>query len=230
MPSRIHLLAAAMILAAMILAASGARAKDPPPAFPDPAEIPDVEAVFTVERFGEFRVGFFRDEVPNHVAAFLTLAGSGWYDGMSFHRVIPGYLIQTGDPASRDMDLENDGPGGADFTLPAEPTERTHLRGTVAMAWRGDDPASAGSQFFIVLDDVPALDGKATPIGEVTAGMDTVDRISQVSTHRNRNPLDRVIIQSVTLTSPGGEAGADTATSPGAATAADTAGTDPEGD
>lgn len=216
MPSRIALLAVAALAAALgsawadAPADSAARPQDAPagsgPSVPDPATIPDVEAVLVLQRFGEIRVRFFRDEVPNHVAHFLTLAGSGFYDGMSFHRVIPGYLIQTGDPASRDEDLRNDGAGGTDHSLPAEPTDRTHRRGTVSMAWRGDDPASAGSQFFIVLADVEALDGRATPIGEVVAGMDAVDRISQVSTHRNRNPLDRVIIDAVRLVLPGGAA------------------------
>jgi len=169
------------------------------PAFPSPEEIPAVEAVVVVPRFGEFRIRFFRDEVPNHVAAFLTLAGSGFYDGMSFHRVIPRYLIQTGDPASRDEDLRNDGAGGPGWSLPSEPTSRTHLRGTVSMAWRDDDPGSAGSQWFVVLSDLPSLDGRATPIGEVVEGMEIVDRISQAPTHRNRNPLHRVIVEQVRL-------------------------------
>jgi peptidyl-prolyl cis-trans isomerase B (cyclophilin B) len=188
------------------------------PALPDPADIPDVEAVLAVPRFGEIRVRFFRDEVPNHVAHFLTLAGRGFYDGMSFHRVIPGYLIQTGDPASRDDDRQNDGAGGPGHSVPAEPTDRTHVRGTVSMAWRGDDPGSAGSQFFIALADVEALDGRATPIGEVTGGMDVADRISQVSTHRNRNPLDRVILEWVRLVAPG--AAADSGATPAAAAGA----------
>lgn len=169
------------------------------PALPAPEKIPAVKAVVVVPRFGEFRVRFFRDEVPNHVAAFLTLAGSGFYDGMSFHRVIPRYLVQTGDPASRDEDLHNDGAGGPGWSLPAEPTSRTHRRGTVSMAWRGDDPASAGSQWFVTLSDLPELDGRATPIGEVVDGMETVDRISQAPTYRNRNPLNRVILEQVRL-------------------------------
>lgn len=195
--ARIHVavLAAASLAAIPLPAAAGSA--------PDPAAIPDVEAVFVVPRFGEFRVRFFPDETPNHVAHFLTLAGSGYYDGMSFHRVIPGYLVQSGDPASRDTDLDNDGAGGPPYSLPAEPTSRTHARGTLSMAWRDDDPASSGSQFFITLADVPALDGHATPIGEVVSGMDVVDRISQAPTHRNRNPLDRVILETVRLEAPG---------------------------
>lgn len=202
------------VLVAVTVLVTAAVARAEPPAAgstsaaaspPQPSDIPDVEAVFVVPRFGEFRVRFFPDEVPNHVAQFLTLVGSGYYDGMSFHRVIPGYLIQTGDPASRDEDLNNDGAGGPPYSIPAEPTDRTHLRGTVSMAWRDDDPASAASQFFIALADLPDLDGHATPIGEVIEGMDTVDSISQVTTLRNRNPLDRVIIESARLVVPGGD-------------------------
>lgn len=206
MRSRIAPLLFAALAAAAVAdePASPPGGASPPAAAPDPARIPDVEAVLVVQRFGEIRIRFFPAETPNHVAHFLTLAGSGGYDGMSFHRVIPGYLIQTGDPASRDGDLRNDGAGGPDYSLPPEPTDRTHLRGTVSLAWRGEDPASAGSQFFIALADLEALDGRATPIGEVVGGMDVVDRISQVSTHRNRNPLDRVIIETVRLEAPGG--------------------------
>lgn len=169
------------------------------PAPPSPEDVPDLDAVFSVARFGEFRVRFYRDEVPNHVANFLTLAADGFYDGMSFHRVIPGFLVQAGDPSSRDEDPDNDGAGGPGYSLPPEPTERSHTRGTFSMAWREDRPGTAGSQWFIALSDLPALDGRATPIGRVVAGMDVVDRISQAPTRRNRNPLERLVIESVRL-------------------------------
>jgi peptidyl-prolyl cis-trans isomerase B (cyclophilin B) len=170
-----------------------------PPGFPDPASIPDVEALVTVKDYGEFRIRFHREAAPNHVAHFLTLVATGAYDGMSFHRVIPRFIIQIGDPNSRDEDLHNDGPGGPDYRLPPEPNDLTHRRGTVSMARRGEDPASGGSQWFICLEDLPALDERATVFGEVSAGMDTVDRISQVTTRRNWNPRRRVIVEKIEL-------------------------------
>jgi peptidyl-prolyl cis-trans isomerase B (cyclophilin B) len=167
--------------------------------FPAPATIPALDAVVVVRDFGEFRLRFYREAAPNHVAHFLTLAATGAFDGMSFHRIIPRYLVQIGDPQSRDENLDNDGPGGPDYRLPPEPNDRTHLRGTVSMAWQEDRPGTAGSQWFVTLSDLPELDGRATIIGEVAAGMDVVDRVSQVSTRRNRNPLRRVIVERVTL-------------------------------
>lgn len=187
-----------------------------PPRFPDPMSIPAVEALVSVKDFGEFRLRFHREAAPNHVANFLTLAASGAYDGMSFHRVIPRFIIQIGDPNSRDEDLRNDGPGGPDYRLPPEPNDLTHRRGTVSMAWRGEDPASAGSQWFVCLEDLPALDGRATVFAEVSTGMETVDRIAQVTTQRNRNPRHRVIVEKIELVAPAvSEPGADEAPSLG---------------
>lgn len=170
--------------------------------FPDPTAIPVLEAVVVVRDFGEFRLRFHRDAAPNHVAHFLTLAATGYFDGMTFHRVIPRLLIQIGDPNSKDEDLRNDGPGGPNYRLPPEPNDLTHRRGTVSMAWRGEDPGSAGSQWFVCLQDRPALDGKATIFAEVCAGMETVDRIAQVTTHRNRNPRHHVVLERIDLVAP----------------------------
>ena len=166
---------------------------------PGPAEIPPVDALVVVQEFGTFRISFYREDAPNHVAQFLTLAASGYFDGMTFHRVIPGFLLQTGDPNSRDENRTNDGRGGPDYRLPPEPSRHTHLRGSVSMAWQGDEPGTAGSQWFVTLADLPQIDGQGTVIGEVVEGMDAVDRIAQVSTYRNRNPVWRVVIQEVRL-------------------------------
>jgi cyclophilin family peptidyl-prolyl cis-trans isomerase len=179
--------------------AAGSVAADPP--LPEPSAIPPVEAIVSVHQVGEFRIEFYRDDAPNHVAHFLSLVAAGFYDGLSFHRVIPELLIQTGDPASRDDDRHNDGPGSVDFRVPFEPVERPVLRGSVVMAWRASEPGTAGSQWFVSLGDFPEMkDG--TVIGEVVAGMDVVDRISQVSTLRNRNPYHRVAIDAVRLAGP----------------------------
>lgn len=173
-----------------------------PHVFPDPAAIPAVEALVTVKDFGEFRIRFQREAAPNHVAHFLTLAATGAFDGMSFHRVIPRFIIQIGDPNSRDESLLNDGFGGPSYRLPSEPNDLTHRRGSVSMAWRGEDPASAGSQWFICLEDLPSLDERATVFGEVSDGMETVERIAQVTTRRNWNPRHRVIVERIELVAP----------------------------
>jgi peptidyl-prolyl cis-trans isomerase B (cyclophilin B) len=176
----------------------------PPPEFPFPAadSIPAVDVLVVVQKFGEFRIRFYRDDAPNHVAHFLTLAATGFYDGMSFHRVIPDFLIQTGDPNSRDEDRWNDGFAAPPYRLPHEPSRRTHRRGSVSMAWRGDSPGSAGTQWLVSLGDHPEMDRYATVIGEVIEGMEAVDGISQVTTLRNWNPLYRVLIEEVRLTTP----------------------------
>jgi cyclophilin family peptidyl-prolyl cis-trans isomerase len=186
-------------LHAVLALVAAAGAVDAPEPGPRPEDLPTVDAVVVVRDFGEFRVRLHGDETPNHVAQFLTLAASGYYDGQSFHRVIPGYLIQAGDPASRDEDPGNDGEGGPAVRVPEESSARTHLRGTVSMAWRGDVPGTAASQWFVALSDLPALDGRATPIGDVIAGLDVVDRVAQVPTRRNRNPTRRVVIDTVRL-------------------------------
>jgi cyclophilin family peptidyl-prolyl cis-trans isomerase len=169
------------------------------PVAPAPDSIPALDAVVVVQKFGEFRIRFYREDVPNHVAHFLALAANGFYDGMSFHRVVPGLLIQTGDPASRDEDRWNDGFGAPPYRLPPERSDRTHRAGTVSMAWQPDAPGASGSQWFVSLGELPQLDGHGTPIGEVVEGMDTVNRISQVTTLRNWNPLGRVVIEKVRL-------------------------------
>lgn len=162
-----------------------------------PAEVPpDLHVRVVVADFGEIVIRLDRERVPNAASLFLTLAGSGAFDGVTFHRVIPGLLVQTGDPATRDEDPANDGTSAPPWQLPAEAAVGEHRRGTVSFAWRGNDPASAGTQWFVTLADVPALNGHATPIGEVIGGMDVVDRIAQVSTLRDRRPLRPVRIAS----------------------------------
>lgn len=124
---------------------------------------------------GEVRIRFFPEDAPNHVASFIELAQSGFYDGTTFHRVEPGFVVQGGDPYSK----TGEGPvgtGGPGWRLKAEFNRRPHLEGTVAMA-RAKDPDSAGSQFYICLAPAPFLDGNYTVFGEVVEGMDVVKRI-----------------------------------------------------
>lgn len=146
-------------------------------------------------KFGEMELVFFPDLAPKHVESFLTLARKGFYDGTIFHRVIPGFMIQGGDPNTKDpSNRQSYGNGGPGYTLPAEFNRIPHERGIVSAA-RAADPNSAGSQFFIVIDKAPHLDGKYTVFGEVVRGMDVADTIvQQPRDRRNDNPLERVEI------------------------------------
>ena len=148
----------------------------------------DVAVITMVDGGGEIRVLLRNDEAPKTVANFEKLATSGFYEGTTFHLVVPGFIIQGGDPYSKNDLPADDGFGGPGYTIPDEPNDLKHARGTVSMARPPDKPDSAGSQFFIVLGDKgpngedwsDSLDGKYTAFGEVIAGMDVVDRISQV--------------------------------------------------
>ena len=113
---------------------------------------------------------------PKHVENFIKLSKDGFYDGTTFHRVIPGFMIQGGDPNSKDNDRSNDGMGGPGYTINAEFNEISHKRGILSMA-RSNDPNSAGSQFFIVVKDSTQLDRQYTVFGRVTEGMDVADKI-----------------------------------------------------
>ncbi len=117
------------------------------------------------------------DLAPNHVARIKELARQGFYDGVPFHRVIEGFMAQTGDPTGTGM-------GGSGQKLAAEFSREPHVRGTVSMA-RANDPNSADSQFFIVFAPAPFLDGKYTVWGEVVEGMEHIDRIKKGDPNRN---------------------------------------------
>ena len=127
---------------------------------------------------GTFTIELFPQGAPNTVATFLELAGSRFYDGIKFHRVESGFVIQAGDPQTKDpvIDPQLYGTGGPGFRLKAEFNGNKHLRGTIAMA-RAQDPDSAGSQFYITLAPQPTLDNQYTVFGKVVSGMDVVDAI-----------------------------------------------------
>jgi len=120
---------------------------------------------------GSFTIELFPEDAPNTVANFKALAARGFYDGLTFHRVIPGFVAQGGDP-------KGNGTGGPGYHIRAEFNSRKHVTGTVAMA-RGRDPDSAGSQFYICYGAHPHLDGHYTVFGQVTEGQDVVDRITK---------------------------------------------------
>ncbi len=126
-------------------------------------------AVITLEKGGEIRIEFFPEDAPKTVESFITLAKKGFYDGLTFHRVVPGFVVQGGDP-------KGDGTGGPGYKIKAEFNKRKHVRGAVAMA-RAQDPDSAGSQFYITFGSQPQLDGQYTVFGQVVLGMEHVDKI-----------------------------------------------------
>ena len=176
-------LALALALASCGDPAREARGEAPAP--PGPAiEVPaaasprDV-AVLVVDGFGEIRVELLADLAPLTTAHFVALAERDYYDGTTFHRVIPGFMIQGGDPNTKDRDPRNDGVGGPGYRLAAEFHDTRHTRGTVSMARKGA-PDTAGSQFFIVVEDSPHLDGKYTAFGRVISGIEVADRIVTV--------------------------------------------------
>ena len=128
-------------------------------------------AVITLDNGNEIRLEFFPDDAPKTVENFVTLAKKGFYDGLAFHRVVPDFVVQGGDP-------KGNGTGGPGYTIKAELSKRKHVRGTLAMA-RSQHPDSAGSQFYITYGPTPHLDGSYTVFGQVLSGMEHVDGIKQ---------------------------------------------------
>jgi peptidyl-prolyl cis-trans isomerase B (cyclophilin B) len=142
---------------------------------------------------GDIEVTFFDDAAPKTVGNFLDLAGKGFYDGVIFHRVIPDFMIQGGDPTGT-------GTGGPGYTFEDEINDHKVVRGALAMANAGPD--TNGSQFFIVTTgEAPWLDGKHTVFGEVTSGMDVVDKIEGLDTDGRDKPKDEARIESVEVKS-----------------------------
>jgi peptidyl-prolyl cis-trans isomerase B (cyclophilin B) len=142
-------------------------------------------------KFGNMEIRFFPDTAPNHVNNFIELAKKGFYDGTTFHRVIPGFMIQGGDPNSKDPDKSKHGMGGPGYTVKAEFNEKPHKRGIVSMA-RAAHPDSAGSQFFICVADSFFLDRQYTVFGEVVSGMEVADKIVSQQRDRMDNPIERI--------------------------------------
>ena len=148
------------------------------------------EAVIETQ-YGRIELVFYPDIAPRHVENFLSLARAGFYDGTIFHRVIPGFMIQGGDPNTKGEDKSRYGTGGPGHKVKAEFSDRSHKRGILSMA-RSSDPDSAGSQFFIVVKDSAFLDGQYTVFGEVVNGMKVADQIVSLERDSRDNPLERV--------------------------------------
>ncbi len=141
--------------------------------------------------FGNIEIQFFPEVAPTHVSSFIELAKKGFYDGTTFHRVIPGFMIQGGDPNSKSPERSKHGTGGPGYTLKAEFNDKKHKRGILSMA-RAQHSDSAGSQFFICVADTPFLDRKYTVFGEVASGMEAADKIVSQPRDKADNPTDRI--------------------------------------
>jgi peptidyl-prolyl cis-trans isomerase B (cyclophilin B) len=153
---------------------------------------------------GEMVVQFWTDAAPNTIENFKKLAREGFYDGTIFHRIVKGFMIQGGDPNSKDPAKENSyGEGGPSYKIKAEFNDHSHERGVISMA-RSSDPDSAGSQFFICLAPVPRLDHQYTTFGKLIKGTDVLEKIGDTSVTRNNSgemskPTKRVVVESIKI-------------------------------
>ena len=157
--------------------------------------------VITMENGGVIEVALNKEAAPNTVANFLYLADKGFYNGLTFHRIIPGFMIQGGCPNGTGMG----GPGyhiKGEFIRNGVNNTIRHERGVISMA-RSMHPDSAGSQFFIMHKDAPHLDGQYAAFGKVTKGMEVVDQIASVATDFSDRPLEQVRIKSITVVDEG---------------------------
>lgn len=152
--------------------------------------------------FGNIVIALNDSAAPKHSANFRKLAKEGFYEGTTFHRVIPGFMIQGGDPNSKDDDRSNDGIGGPPYKIDAE-IGLSHERGVIAAARQGDavNPRrqSNGSQFYITVAEAKFLDGQYSVFGKVIEGMDVVDKIVAVPRDQRDNPIEKVVIKKVTV-------------------------------
>jgi peptidyl-prolyl cis-trans isomerase B (cyclophilin B) len=147
---------------------------------------------------GTIKLEFFEDKAPGHVKNFKDLANKNFYDGTTFHRIIPGFMIQGGDPNSKSDDRSQHGTGGPGHSIDAEFNDVKHERGVLSMA-RSQDPNSAGSQFFICVKDAFFLDGQYTAFGKVIEGMDVADKIVNEARDSNDNPEEKMEMKSVSI-------------------------------
>ena len=165
----------------------------------------DKDIAVITTKFGDIKLEFFDDIAPKHVESFKLHAQNGYYDGTTFHRVIPGFMIQGGDPLTKSEDKSRHGTGGnaakffgigsedseSTWDLPAEFSTTTHTRGILSMA-RSQNPDSGGSQFFICVADANFLDNQYSVFGKVVSGMEVVDAIVSAPRDARDNPDDRI--------------------------------------
>lgn len=193
--SRKYLLSFALASIALLAASTGAQETEGSKMELKPEE--EVAVLDTTK--GTIVVAFFPDVAPGHVENFKKLSKEKFYDGVKFHRVIRNFMIQCGDPLTKDDDQQARwGTGGPGYTIKAEFNDKPHLPGTLSMA-RTADPNSAGSQFFICHKKVPHLDGQYTVFGQVAEGMDVVNKIAETETGARDVPVEPISIKTVKL-------------------------------
>jgi cyclophilin family peptidyl-prolyl cis-trans isomerase len=209
-------IATALLGVALGLQAGGCERTEPletkiaAPRFVEPLPQPGQreQAVLEVRELGEIRIELLADRAPATVENFKKLARSGFYDGTTFHRIIPSFMIQGGDPNTRDRDPRDDGTGGPGYTIEGELSDTAHVPGVVSMAHSGS-PDSAGSQFFIVVGNAGHLDGEYSAFGLVVEGMQVVREVARAprDLYGRHGPVDRplenVVIESVRIEPPG---------------------------
>jgi peptidyl-prolyl cis-trans isomerase B (cyclophilin B) len=169
-----------------------------------PEDAAKTEVAIITTNLGQLVVGFWTDVAPNTVANFKKLARQGFYDGTAFHRIVRGFMIQGGDPLTKDPGAEDRwGTGGPGYEIQAEFNDRPHARGVISMA-RSQHPDSAGSQFFICLAEARFLDGQYTAFGQLLRGDDVLGRIGDTPTVMGSGgelsqPTNRVSVESIRL-------------------------------
>ena len=201
MNKNLKMVLCALAIAALCVAAAFIYLKVSTPSYKD---VPNPQVTITMENGEEIHLELYPDVAPNTVANFVDLANSGYYDGLIFHRVINGFMIQGGDP-------NGDGTGGPGFTIKGEfsangvKNDLSHTRGVISMARKGTGNNTAGSQFFIVQTDSPHLDGQYAAFGRVIdeESMKVVDEIAATSTDANDKPLSEWRIKSITVDTQG---------------------------
>ena len=195
------LLCAVALLAAALAPAQTAGKGKKKKMTPAPRDYANTLATLQTD-MGDVTIKFFYDKAPNHVKNFVDLAAAGFYDGTLFHRVIPGFMIQGGDPLTKKAEDPRQpyGTGGnGNNTINAEFNDVSHKRGIVSMA-RSSNPNSASSQFFIVVKDSTFLDNQYSAFGEVVSGMDVADKIAAAPRGANDRPNQPIHIKKVLLT------------------------------
>lgn len=191
-------------LLALSLAGASASAQPSPPTpvnTPTPQTTAEVAVIKTSA--GEMTLEFWSDVAPNTVENFKKLARQGFYDGTAFHRIIKGFMIQGGDPKTKDATKESEwGTGDPGYKIKAEFNDRKHVRGVISMA-RAAHPDSAGCQFFICLDPAPSLDRQYTAFGKIIKGEDVLLKLGDTPVGPSRGerskPLQRVALESIKI-------------------------------
>ena len=167
----------------------------------DPSTVEKMNATITIEGMGDIKLELYPSKAPQTVANFAELARKDFYNGLIFHRVIEGFMIQGGDPTGT-------GTGGPGYAIKGEFAENgfendiAHERGVISMARKNKPLDSAGSQFFIMHQDAQHLDGLYAAFGKVTSGMDIVDKIAMSQTNASDKPVNDVVIEKITIDGP----------------------------